>query len=82
MYALIPTCKILDDKKHFFLHCQTSSQILHPLINAVKTHYHKFNQLNANCKLESIIDPNEHIWPFVVGYIINPCSCENKVHIS
>ena len=68
-HRLCKVCKILDDEEHFFLHCQINSNVRHSLINAIKTHYPNFNQLDSNSKLKTILDPNKDILSSVVDYI-------------
>jgi hypothetical protein len=62
-------CKVLDDEKHFFLHCHINCNIRNSLIQEIENYYPDFNQLDSIAKLQIILNPSQDILSNVVDYI-------------
>jgi hypothetical protein len=63
------TCKVLDDEKHFFLHCHINYNMRNRLIQEIENYYPDFNQLDSIAKLKIILNPSQDILSNVVNYI-------------
>jgi hypothetical protein len=62
-------CKVLDDEKHFFLHCHINCNIRNSLIQEIENYYPDFNQLDSIAKLQIILNPSQDILSNVVDYM-------------
>jgi hypothetical protein len=62
-------CKVLDEEKHFFLHCHINYNIRNSLIQEIENYFPDFNQLDSIAKLKIILNPSQDILSNVADYI-------------